>query len=127
MFDSLSSMSAAVIVLLTAAAMLCIAGTLVLLVLLRRRRMKKKPVSERSVRSLPGGGGHYTLLLEGMNCEHCRENAEAALNAFPGIQAAVDLKTQTATVAYTGLPDMELLDKLKAAVEGEGFTVKEVR
>ncbi len=127
MFDLPSSMPAAITVLLIAGALVCIAGAAVFLVLLHKRGTGKGSRREKGTKPLPGGGGRYVMLLEGVSCDHCRANAEAALNAFPGIRAAVDLRTQTATVVYSGLPDMELLDKLKAAVEKEGFTVREVR
>lgn len=127
MFDLPSSMPVAVTMLLIAGALLCIAGAVIFLVLLHKRDTGKKTNAQKVPESLPGGGGRYVMHLEGVSCDHCRANAEAALNAFPGIRAAVDLRTQTATVVYSGLPDLELLDKLKAAVEKEGFTVKEVR
>ena len=76
---------------------------------------------------LPGGGGSYTMHISGMNCEHCRANAEAALNAFAGVTAQVDLKTETAHIRYDGYPDLTLLDRLREAVEQAGFTVTEIR
>ncbi len=89
---------------------------------------KKKQAQTLSVTEpLPGGGGSYTMHISGMNCEHCRANAEAALNAFDGVQARVDLKTETAHIKYTGYPDLELLDRLQKAVEDAGFSVKDIQ
>lgn len=72
---------------------------------------------------IPGGGGVYMMMVEGMNCDHCKANVEAALNAFEGIKASADWKTGVVRITYTGLPDLGLLDRLKAAVEQAGFTV----
>lgn len=89
-----------------------------------KRRTSAKPVSP--AEPLPGGGGSYTMHISGMNCEHCRANAEAALNAFEGVRATVDLKTETAHIRYDGYPDLALLDRLRKAVEDAGFTVTEI-
>lgn len=45
---------------------------------------------------------HYAyeteLLIGGMNCEHCAQTVERALNALPGTWAEVDLGAHTARV-----------------------------
>lgn len=89
-----------------------------------KRKTSAKPVSP--AEPLPGGGGSYTMHISGMNCEHCRANAQAALNAFEGVTATVDLKTETANIRYEGYPDLTLLEKLSKAVEDAGFTVTEI-
>lgn len=88
------------------------------------RRRAKKTVPEEPI---PGGGGRYTMYIDGMNCEHCKANVEAALNAFPGIRASADLRDGSVTVRYSGYPDLALLDNLRRAVEDAGFTVKEIK
>ncbi len=68
----------------------------------------------------------YRLRVEGMSCMHCRTAVENALNAFDGVTAQADEKTGIVTVQYKGLPDLDFLDKLSAAVAEAGYTVKEV-
>ncbi len=116
-FSAAAVMIAVLAVLIVAAA--------VFLVLIWKKSPKKKNAPDSG--PLPGGGGSYIMQLDGVNCEHCRANAEAALNAFEGICATVDLKSQRAKIVYTGYPDLELLDRLREAVEKAGFTVKEIR
>ncbi len=88
---------------------------------------KRQPAAPTSAAEpLPGGGGSYTMHISGMNCEHCRANAEAALNSCEGVKAVVDLKTETAHIRYDGYPDLALLDRLRKAVEDAGFTVTEI-
>jgi Cu+-exporting ATPase len=61
-----------------------------------------------------------TLKIEGMTCNHCSMRVEKALNAIPGVQAKVDLASNTATVtAAEGVSDA----KLDAAVEDAGYKV----
>ena len=61
-----------------------------------------------------------TLKIEGMMCGHCSAAVEKALNAIPGVQAAVDLSAKTATVTLSGEVADELLAK---AVTDAGYTV----
>ncbi len=93
----------------------------------KKKQNTTVPLDASAAEPLPGGGGSYTMRISGMNCEHCRANAEAALNAFDGVQAQVDLKTETAHIKYTGYPDLELLDRLRKAVEDAGFSVTEIQ
>ena len=56
--------------------------------------------------------------VEGMNCNHCRANAENALRSVEGVEdAQVDLATKEARIK--GNPKVE---DLKKAVEDLGFT-----
>ncbi len=100
-----------------------LAAFIVTICLIIGMRRKRRRVTE----PIPGGGGSYTMYLEGMNCEHCKANVESALAAFPGIQARADWKTGTVRITYSGYPQLELLDQLRAAVESAGFTVKEIK
>ncbi len=59
-----------------------------------------------------------TMTIEGMMCKHCAARVEKALNALPGVTAAVDLAAKTAAV--TGDAADEALRK---AVEDAGYTV----
>jgi Cu+-exporting ATPase len=58
------------------------------------------------------------VVIEGMMCAHCQAHVSKALNALPGVTAAVDLETKTATV--TG----EVSDEaITAAVTEAGYQV----
>ena len=58
------------------------------------------------------------VVIEGMMCQKCRAHVDKALNALPGVSAAVDLDSKTATV--TGdVTD----DAIRAAVEEAGYEV----
>ena len=62
-----------------------------------------------------------TLSIEGMMCAHCAAHVEKALNALPGVTAAVDLAGSSAVV--TG----EVSDEaLKKAVADAGYTVTDI-
>ncbi len=108
---------------------ICAVAALIAVIVIVRAGQKKRNQAQTpsDPEPLPGGGGSYTMHISGMNCEHCRANAETALNAFEGVQAQVDLKTETAHIKYTGYPDLELLDRLQKAVEDAGFSVRDIQ
>ena len=62
-----------------------------------------------------------TLSIEGMMCAHCAAHVEKALNALPGVTAAVDLAGSSAVV--TGDVSDETLKK---AVADAGYTVTDI-
>ena len=62
-----------------------------------------------------------TLSIEGMMCAHCAAHVEKALNALPGVTAAVDLTGSSAVV--TGDVSDEALKK---AVADAGYTVTDI-
>ena len=62
-----------------------------------------------------------TLSIEGMMCAHCAAHVEKALNALPGVTAAVDLAGSSALV--TGDVSDETLKK---AVADAGYTVTDI-
>lgn len=62
-----------------------------------------------------------TLSIEGMLCAHCAAHVEKALNALPGVTAAVDLAGSSAVV--TGDVSDEALKK---AVADAGYTVTDI-
>ena len=62
-----------------------------------------------------------TLSIEGMMCAHCAAHVEKALNALPGVTAAVDLASSSAVV--TGDVSDEALKK---AVADAGYTVTDI-
>ncbi len=63
----------------------------------------------------------YTI--GGMMCNHCRMHVEKALNSVPSVTATVTLDPPVATVECT---EGEIpFDKLRKAVEAEGYTIGE--
>lgn len=63
----------------------------------------------------------WSITIKGMNCNHCKSNAEASILKVPGVEnVEIDLPTGRATIH--GTPDRENIFK---AVESLGFTVEE--
>ena len=75
---------------------------------------------------LPGGGGWYTMQVEGVETDADRERLEAALQRVPAIRAQADTQTGTVRIRYEGFPGMTLLDDLRQAAEEAGFTVTSI-
>lgn len=62
-----------------------------------------------------------TLHVDGMTCGHCvRAVTNAVTETAPGTTVEVDLEKGTAAI---GGPSDLPLDKIKAAIEEEGYTV----
>lgn len=103
-----------------------VAGALVLLLLLLNALLLKRLGGGAAHRHhhegdevQSGGQGHWTLHVEGMNCNHCASNAQRALAGVPGVTAAtVDLDSKTAEVDGT---DVEV-ESMVAALAELGFT-----
>ena len=65
-----------------------------------------------------------TLHIKGMSCGHCSARVEKALNAIDGVEAKVDLETNSAKVNLT----KDISDEvLKTAVDNVGYEVVEVK
>lgn len=65
-----------------------------------------------------------TLQIKGMSCGHCSARVEKALNAIDGVEAKVDLETNSAKVNLT----KDISDEvLKTAVDNVGYEVVEVK
>ena len=65
-----------------------------------------------------------TLQIKGMSCGHCSARVEKALNAIDGVEAKVDLETNSAKVNLT----KDISDEvLKSAVDNVGYEVVEVK
>ncbi|WP_458411920.1 copper chaperone CopZ [Schinkia sp. CFF1] len=62
-----------------------------------------------------------TLTVEGMSCGHCVNAVETALKEI-GVAAKVDLKGKTVDVSYDEAKVS--LDKIKEAIEDQGYDVK---
>ena len=66
---------------------------------------------------------NIVLNVDGMSCEHCVKAVHDAVVALPGVgSVAVDLEAGTAAVEHD--PAACPLDKIKAAIEEEGFEVR---
>ena len=61
-----------------------------------------------------------TLKVNGMMCPMCKKHVEEALNAFPGVQAEVNLEAKEAKVNH---PDTITAEELAAAVTKAGYEV----
>jgi len=63
------------------------------------------------------------LQIKGMSCMHCSARVEKALNSIDGVEAKVDLETNTAKVNLSkNVSD----DEMKAAVDRVGYEVVSV-
>ena len=66
-----------------------------------------------------------TMVIEGLMCPHCEARVKKILEGIEGVEAAeVSFKTKSATVTLAKAIDDSAL---KAAVENEGYPVKEIR
>jgi copper chaperone CopZ len=62
-----------------------------------------------------------TLKVSGMHCSACKMLIEDAISEINGAQAvSVDYTTGAVAVSYDS---NEILEKIKTAIRGEGFTV----
>lgn len=64
-----------------------------------------------------------TITINGMNCTHCSNSVEEALNQMEGVNAHVDLKTQTATIILSREIDDRILIK---TIEDLGYKVMNI-
>jgi len=64
------------------------------------------------------------LLIKGMSCSHCSARVEKVLNAIDGVNAKVDLISNSATLQLS----KDVSDEtLKTAVDNVGYEVVEVK
>lgn len=61
-----------------------------------------------------------TLQIQGMSCQHCVSAVSKALKGLPGVEEA-QVAIGSAVVRYD--PAKVTVDKLKAAVEDQGYNV----
>ncbi len=62
------------------------------------------------------------VVIQGMMCKNCQAHVEKALNAIPGVSAAVDLESKTATVSG------EVSDEaIRTAVTEAGYKVTDIQ
>ena len=62
--------------------------------------------------------------IDGMSCINCQYKVERKINDIPGVRAHVNYKKNTAHIEMDREVDDETIRK---AVEGIGYTVKEIR
>ena len=90
----------------------------------RDRRAKNEVVLPADL-SPRGGTAQKTLIIEGMMCENCEAHVKHALEAIPGVTSARASHTEgVAVVELSGPVDDQAMT---AAVEEEGYTVREIR
>ena len=66
-----------------------------------------------------------TIIIEGMQCNHCKMSVEKALSSIEGITAVeVSLENKTAIVEATREIENS---KINEVIEEAGFTVKEIK
>ncbi len=64
-----------------------------------------------------------TLIIKGMSCMHCSARVEKALNSIDGVEATVNLESNSANVTLS----KDVSDEaFKTAVENVGYEVLEV-
>ena len=61
-----------------------------------------------------------TLQIKGMSCAHCSARVEKALNAIDGVEAKVDLESNSAKIKLTQNVSDETM---KIAVDAIGYEV----
>ena len=64
-----------------------------------------------------------TMIIKGMSCGHCSARVEKVLNAIDGVEAVVDLESNSATIKLSAEVSNEVL---KNAVDGIGYEVVDV-
>jgi copper ion binding protein len=65
-----------------------------------------------------------TVQIKGMTCGHCSARVEKALNAIDGVEAKVDLASNSATVKLTKVVSD---DALKSAIDNAGYEFVSVK
>ncbi|QDR82921.1 cation transporter [Sporomusa termitida] len=64
---------------------------------------------------------NFTLTVEGMTCEHCKNTVESKIIALYGVDSAVaDLATKTLKVDFD--PNCITLRDIMAAISEEGYS-----
>ena len=103
---------------------LCLAGILAVAryALTYDKPKKEKPLPEPP--PLPGGGGVYTLVIEGMETP---EDEAAVGHALAPLCVQVTVQAGTAEGKYQGIPAIDFLDSLRNAVQAAGYGVTEIR
>ena len=64
-----------------------------------------------------------TVKIQGMMCEHCVRAVKNALEGIEGVRADVSLKDGTAVVESVNAIDAA---RVRAVIEGEGYTVLDI-
>lgn len=80
------------------------------------KRKRKKPAAEAT--------NIYTVKIDGMHCNHCKESVERALEELEGVTARVYLKKGEALVQAVGSLEENMI---KEAVKKAGFSVTDIQ
>lgn len=64
-----------------------------------------------------------TMVIKGMSCGHCSARVEKVLNAIDGVEATVDLESNSAAIKLSADVSNEMLKK---AIDAIGYTVVEI-
>lgn len=66
-----------------------------------------------------------TILIEGMQCNHCKMTVEKALNSIEGV-TKVEVNVESKTAVIESNKDIDN-SKINKAIEEAGFTIKEIK
>lgn len=67
--------------------------------------------------------GQYTVQIEGMSCEHCKNMVEGKLNDMDGVSATVNLKKKQAIVMMNRPVEQ---DAIRQVIEKAGYQVTDI-
>jgi copper chaperone CopZ len=65
-----------------------------------------------------------TLIIKGMSCGHCSARVEKVLNSIDGVEAKVELESNTAKIKLTHPVSDEII---KSTVDNIGYQVVEIK
>ncbi|BCN32181.1 heavy metal translocating P-type ATPase [Anaeromicropila herbilytica] len=88
---------------------------------------RENNISNNSINNIKGDDEMKKVMkINGMHCDHCKANAEKALNAIDGVNAQVNLKKKEAVISFDQEVSDEVLTKAitDAGYEVEGIEVK---
>lgn len=65
--------------------------------------------------------GEWTVQIEGMHCENCRNRVEQAINKLEGVVCRVNLRKKLATIEYSESVEETAI---RSAIEALGYEIK---
>lgn len=98
----------------------CVVSNALRLNFVKIRKGKNNKIEKREVKEMT-----KTMIIEGMMCPHCEARVKKCLEEMPGVaKAEVNHKEDKAVVTLTSEISNEAL---KATIEAQGYTVKEIK